>query len=121
MKISTKAVLLSAFVFPGAGHLYLKIYSQGVALFGASCVAIYYVMSMAVQKAVQISEMIQSGDLQLDVEAITEFVSEQSTANESLLVNIASVAFIICWLIGIIDSYRLGCVRDKKDAVSVDK
>lgn len=121
MKISTKAALLSAFVFPGVGHLYLKKHSRGVALIIASCAAIYYVMSLAVEKALQISEMVQSGDLPLDVEAITELVSRQSTGNEYLLVNIATVAFIICWLIGIIDSYRLGCVRDKKDEVPVDK
>lgn len=121
MKISTKAVLLSAFVFPGAGHIYLKKRTQGVALIGASCAVIYYLMSRAVEKALEITEMIQSGDVPLDVEAITELVSRQSTGNESQLINIATAAFIICWLIGIIGSYRLGRERDNATRTGAEK
>jgi hypothetical protein len=66
------------------------------------------------ERALQITEKIQSGDVQLDVTAITELVSKQSIGTEAHLLNIATAAFIICWLIGIIDSYRVGCVQDKK-------
>jgi len=121
VKTSTKAVLLSAFVFPGTGHIYLKRYSPGVVLIGASFAALYYLVSKAIEKALQIAEKIQSGDVQPDVEAITELVSEVSTGPEAQLLNIAAATLIVCWLIGIIDSYRLGRARDKKDEVLVNR
>jgi hypothetical protein len=116
-----KAVLLSAFVFPGVVHLYLKKYMTGSGLIGASFAAIYYLMSNAVEKAIQISEEIQSGDMQLDVEAITELVSKQSTGAEAQLLNFATYAFIICWIIAIIDAYRVGRARDSNAEVRVNR
>ncbi len=65
----------------------------------------------------QIIEQIQSGYVQLNSRAITELLSKQSTGVELLLLNIATAAFIICWLIGIIDSYRVGRSRDKIDQI----
>jgi TM2 domain-containing membrane protein YozV len=115
-----KAALLSAFVFPGGGHIYLKKYMAGVLLAGASFAAIYYLITKTVERAFEISEKLQSGDVQLDVQAITDLVSQQSSTADVKLMNIATTAFIICWLIGIIDSYRIGCVQDKKDKVLLD-
>lgn len=105
--------MLSALVFPGLGHLYLKKRLAGSVLIGASFAAIYYLISKAVANALQVVEKIQSGDVQLDVVAITELLSKQSTAAELQLENIATAVFIVCWIIGIVDSYRLGCARDK--------
>jgi len=120
VKKSTKAALLSALVFPGAGHLFLKKYTTGVVLAGASFASIYYLTSKTVEKALQIAEKIQSGDVPLDVEAITELVSKQSTGAEAQLLNIATATIIVCWLIGVIDSYRAGCALDKNDDVLSD-
>jgi hypothetical protein len=114
VKKSTKAVLLSAFIFPGIGHIFLKKYISGVMLAGVAFAALYYMTSKIVEKAFQITEKIQTGDVQLDVESITELVSKQSTVTDDQQLSIATVAFIICWLVGIIDSYRVGCLRDKK-------
>ena len=108
MKKSTKAALLSAFVFPGIGHLYLKRYVAGVLLASASFASIYYLIAKAIERAFEISAKIQNGDVQLDVEAITALVSQQSSGADARLLNIATTAFIICWLIGIVDSYRAG-------------
>lgn len=107
MKISTKAVLLSALVFPGAGHVYLKKYTTGLLLASVSFIAIYYLISNVIEKAFYISEKIQSGDIKLDIAAITESVSQESNGADIQLLNITTFAIIICWLIGIIDSYRV--------------
>jgi len=120
MKKSTKAVLLSAFVFPGAGHLYLKIYILGIALIGASLVGVYYLITTSVESALEIAEKLQSGELQLDEVTITELVSKQTAGTKSQLVNIATLAIIICWVIGIIDSYSVGRVRDKNDQALIE-
>jgi len=119
MKKSTKAALLSAFIFPGAGHLYLRRYVPGGILVGVSLVGIYYLVTNIVERAWEIAEKIQSGAVQLDTTTITELVSQQSAGTDSQLVNIATLAIIICWGIGIIDSYRVGRARDKMDFISI--
>lgn len=113
-----KAALLSAFVFPGVGHIYLKRYIPGVLLIGASLAGIYYLTSKAVERSLQIVEKIQSGDVPLDVAAITELVSKQPTGTEAQLLDIATTVIFICWLIGIIDSYRVGRGQDKQVLMS---
>ena len=114
MKKSTKAALLSALIFPGSGHIYLKKYMAGALLAGVSFAAIYYLISNAVEKAFKIIEKVQHGDVQPDINEIAKLVSQQSTGADIQLMNIAATALFICWLIGIIDSYRVGYVLDKK-------
>ncbi len=112
-----KAALLSAMVFPGVGHFFLKKYVTAIVLAGATFVSLYWVISKTVERALQITEKIQQGEIQLDVTAITEILSKQSTGTEAQLLNIASVALIICWLIGIVDSYRIGRLQVNSDVV----
>ena len=69
----------------------------------------------SVESALEIAEKIQSGEVQLDASTITELVSEQTTGTESQLINVATLAIIICWVVGIIDSYRVARVRDKNE------
>jgi len=114
MKTSTKAVLLSAFVFPGAGHLLLSKYKSAAILMSVSFAGLYYLISNAVDRAVQISEEIRSGDVPLDVGAITELVSKQATGSEAQLINLATAAVVMCWLVGIVDSYKVGRARDRE-------
>jgi hypothetical protein len=118
LKKSTKAALLSAFVFPGVGHVYLKKYTAGVSLAGVSFAAIYYLVAQSVETALEITGKIQSGDVPLDIGAITELVSQQSSGADAQMLNIATTALVICWLIGIVDSYRAGRVREKSDEAS---
>jgi len=121
MKRSMKAALLSALVFPGLGHIYLKRYIPGVALVGVSSAGIYYLTSKTVERALQIVGKIQSGDVPLDVTAITKLVSKQSTGTEDQLLNIATTVIFICWIIGIIDSYRIGRGQDKNEQVLMSR
>ena len=121
MKKSMKAALLSAFVFPGVGHIYLKRYIPGVVLVGASLAGIYYLTSNAIERSLQIVGKIQSGDVPLDVTAITELVSKQSTGTEAQLLDIATTVIFICWIIGIIDSYRVGRGQDKIEQVLMSR
>lgn len=121
MKKSTKAVLLSAFVFPGVGHLYLKQFVIGIVLAGGSISALYFIISSAVSKALEIAEKIQSEGVPLDVDAIASLVSEQSHGAESSSLSIATIALIAFWVIGIVHSYRLGRVVEKVDKTPVDK
>ena len=118
MKKTTKAVLLSALVFPGMGHLSLKKYLAAIVLAGASFASIYYTMTKSVENALQIVEKMQIDYNQPDVAAIIDSVSQQPAGSDAYLLDIATAVFVICWLIGIIDSYRIGRAQDKKDAAS---
>jgi hypothetical protein len=118
MKKSTKAVLLSALVFPGAGHIYLKKYIPGAALIGISCAGIYYLISKMVEQSMQIIDQIQSGAVQPDIASITDMVSKQSSGPQAEILNIVTIIITLCWLGGMIDSYRLGRANEKIQAAS---
>ena len=113
MKKSTKAVFLSLLVLPGAGHLFLKKYITGFFLAGVSLSAVYYSMSIVLERALEIINKVQLGEVQPDIITITDLISKQSAANDSEGLSIATTSIIICWLIGIVDSYRVGRVLNK--------
>lgn len=113
MKKHTKAVLLSGLVFPGMGHLYLKRVLPGVVLLGTALTSVYFLLSSILEKAFIISNKIQSGDMPLDVAAISEFAAKQSTGADGRLLNIATYTLLICWVIGMVDAYRVGRSSNK--------
>ncbi len=117
MKRSTKAALLSALVLPGAGHIFLKRYISGLILAAVSLAGLYYLSSKAIESALLIAEKIQTGTLPPDAETIMALASKQPIGAEPLLLNIAAAAFIIAWLIGIVDSYRIGYLQEKGSAL----
>jgi len=117
---STKAALFSAFVFPGAGHFFLKKYISGTVLAGTAFAMLYFIITNLLKKALQISEKILSGEVQLDIAAIIELVSRQPVGTDAQLLNIATTVLIISWLIGIIDSYRVGRGQDKDAEANVN-
>ena len=117
MKKSTKAALLSAFVFPGVGHFVLKKRIHGAALAGTAIAALYFLIAKTVEKTLLVLEKIQSGEAQLDAATITELVSTQTTGTETQLLRIATAALIISWLIGIVDSYRIGRAQSQNAGI----
>ena len=112
MKRSNKAVLLSALVFPGVGHLYLKRFVIGLLLSGGAATVTYFIVSNIVNKALDIVERIQSEKLSVDVNAISLFVSEQFRSAENSHLSIVTIALIVFWIIGIVDSYRIGRIEE---------
>ena len=115
MSKSIKAALLSALVFPGVGHFFLKQRVSGTVLAAAALVSLWVVITKAMERALQITEEIQRGDVPLDVDAITELVSRQPAGVEGHLLDIAWAVLIVVWLIGIVDSYRVGRIQGKAD------
>jgi len=115
MQKSTKAALLSALIFPGAGHMYLKKYVRGILLFAVSSLALYSLIAKTVESALQIVDKIQSSYVEPDVAALIELVAKQltDTGHGVMSLDFALAIFTLCWLIGIIDSYRVGSVLEK--------
>jgi TM2 domain-containing membrane protein YozV len=108
---STKAALLSGLVFPGVGHLYLKRWIVGTLLFGVAACASWYIGAVVMDTASVIAEKIQSGAVTPDIDTITRLVAEQSSGTEQAI-NLAKIAWIGCWVIGIVGSYWQGRDQD---------
>ena len=70
------------------------------------------------EKATQLTEQILSGKVQPNAAAITDLISAQSTGTEAQRLDIVTYVIFLCWLIGIIDSYRQGLVLDKEARAS---
>ena len=108
MKKSVKAALLSALVFPGAGHLFLKKYYLGTALACTSLLSLYFLISGTVERALQIIEKIQFIETQLDLAVMTEILSQQAKGSDMRFMNMIWLLLIFLWIIGIVDSYMTG-------------
>ena len=115
MKKSSKAALLSGLIFPGIGHFFLREYFRGSALVVVSLAALSVVVAKAYQHAKIIVDRIVSGDVSMEAGAIAQAVSNSTTAADSLVENAAVILLVACWLVGIMDSYRLGAVQEKSD------
>lgn len=112
MKTSTKAALLSAFIFPGAGHFYLKQRGVGNLILVTTIASLSYLCWHAYQRAQLISEQIFSGEIPLQLDAIYSAVTQAPVGNEAIWINLATAGFIVTWIIGIADAYRLGRRQD---------
>ena len=108
MNRSLKAVLLSALVFPGAGHFSLNKPVLGGLISVATIICLYFLLTTAVEIAQQISLEIQSGAVQFDVAKISEKVSQDLAGSDGQGINIPLFLLVVCWLVGIADSVRIG-------------
>ena len=118
MRKSLKAALFSALLFPGSGHFFLKKHLRATLLAGVSIVCVYVLLSTAVEMAQEISLKIQSGEIPFDVTRITEEVSKQTASSGTQLADISTYLLAICWLVGIVDSYRVGWLQNKDNSSS---
>ena len=105
MKKATKAALISALIFPGAGQIFLKKYLTGFSLLGTALVCLYILITNVVNTALQMVEKIQSGQVQGDLATITALVSKQ-TGDDVQQLNIVTLVLAAIWLISIIHAYK---------------
>ena len=113
MKKATKAALLSGLIFPGIGHMVLKRYLPGSALMGAALIATYVIVADVLRRAETVIDRISGGDIPVDSDALTVMISGSTDETHSLAVTISLTVLFVCWLIGIIDSYRIGIAQEK--------
>lgn len=112
MKKALTAGLLSAFIAPGCGHFYLKHKRTGFVFFVLALVSLSLLFLQIIQVAQPIALDIQNGILPLDINMISAEVTQQiqttiHNANEVLY------GFILCWLLALLDSIRLGLKQDR--------
>lgn len=109
MTPNTKALLLSAAVFPGAGHFFLKKYLTAAILAIPAAIASYLILANWISRYMQILHGIQFGEIQLDFVVIFErLINLPPLENGTIIWSV----LITCWLIGMFDLYRL--IRKEK-------
>ena len=113
MKKSIKSALLSALVFPGAGHFFLKKFLRGTVLMVLSLAGLAFIVVKTVEKALAIVDKLQSGQVPPEAQALTALRAKASPGPDALFLDIATYGITLCWLIGIIDSYRIGNRQDR--------
>jgi hypothetical protein len=115
MKVSYKAALLSTFVFPGFGHLYLKRYSRAlVIMFSVFAGLGYMIWSVTVSALNRLDAMVKvqggSANLQELSDTVGSNILTTGPYNEAVFYVIACI-----WIFAIVDAYRIGKQREFQD------
>ncbi|MDH4048616.1 MAG: hypothetical protein OEW68_11555 [Gammaproteobacteria bacterium] len=113
MKPSTKAVLLSGLVFPGAGHFYLKKTLRGSILSLCTLIAMSIVIQISYARALSVVEKMSSGEVAYDATAISEMAANTTADGQEPTLQVALLVVSSCWIIGILDAWRLGRIRNR--------
>lgn len=108
MKTSLKAVLLSAFVFPGVGQMWLKKYLLGCIFSFGAAVPLYIIVSTTIEQTQIILEQINLQVYTLDYFAINDLVSQQMASIDTRQMHTATISLLVIWLFSILDAYRIG-------------
>ncbi|MCB1723727.1 MAG: hypothetical protein KDJ39_08535 [Gammaproteobacteria bacterium] len=114
MKKSTKAALVSGLVFPGLGHLFLRRYVGGLVLLCVAAWSIHAIATTTIGTALEIAKEIEQGSLSVDATSIGQLVAQRSQQAEQSTV-VPMWVFFASWVIGVIDSYRLGRSQERQD------
>jgi hypothetical protein len=101
-----QALLWSAVLFPGAGHLHLKYFKRGIALVSVTLLSLSLLLFQFVRLAVQVIESTLAHAITLDVPRLAALIL-QACAADTLLIS-ALWVLTLCWLLGMLDAYRLG-------------
>ncbi len=109
MKVSYKAALLSAFVFPGVGQFYLKKYWRGLGIMFVVFTGLGYMIRSATLSAIN-----RLDDVMVKMQSNTTNLQELSDIVGSKTLNTdpyheAVFYFIVCiWIFAVIDAYKIG-------------
>jgi hypothetical protein len=118
MTNSLKGALLSGLVLPGLGQVFLKHYKRGAVLILTVLVSLSVIVMKAVQHALVVLEKIESEGGAITMHSISKATARASSTFDSVTVSFFTLLIILCWIIGIIDAYRIGKKRDIAGASS---
>ena len=79
----------------------------------SALIALSVIVTNAIKQALTIVDRINNGEVPVEAGTIADLVSNSASGAEDTILNIAALVVGACWLIGIIDSYRLGIIQGK--------
>ena len=112
---SLRGALLSGLVFPGLGQVVLKHYARGIALMLTVLVSLSVIVLKAVQQAFTILEKIESEGRTIDMSTVSKAATQAFTASGSLTITFLLSLIILCWIVGVVDAYRIGKKKDLEE------
>lgn len=115
MNNSQKGALWSGLVFPGLGQVVLKHYKRGAVIMLAVLAGLSVIVVEAVKKAFIILEKIASEGGTIDFNTILDAASQASTNSDSLIFGSAVLLITFCWIIGVVDAFRIGRKKDLEE------
>jgi TM2 domain-containing membrane protein YozV len=109
MKVAYKAALLSAFIFPGVGHFYLKKYWRGLAIMFIALSGlgfmIWSVTASAFKNLDSVMVKMQGGATSL--QEISDIVG-LTTVTTAPYFDAVFYVIACLWIFALIDAYRIG-------------
>jgi hypothetical protein len=118
MNNSLKGALLSGLVFPGLGQVILKHAKRGVVLMLIVLAGLFVVVLEGAQQALTLLEKNGLQGPAFDMKAISNAAAQASTTFGSLTFNCALSLIILCWVIAVVDAYRIGRKKDPEQQTS---
>ncbi len=115
MKNSLKGAFWSGLIFPGLGQIILKHYKRGAVIMITVLVCMSVFIVKTVKHALDILEKIQSQGGAISMSTISNAVTQASTTSGNLTFNIVLLLVILCWIIGVVDAYRIGKIKDVEE------
>ena len=112
MNNSLKGALLSGLVFPGLGQIILKHHTRGIAFIITVSVSLLVIVVKAVQQAFTILQKIQSEGGAVDMITISNAATQAFSISEGLIFKVFLSFIILCWILGVVDAYRIGRKTD---------
>jgi len=118
MNNALKGALLSGLIFPGLGQIALKHYKRGVVLMLTVIASMAAVAVKTVQHALAILEKIELEGGIISVNTILNAATQASTTSASLIINLLLLLIMVCWIIGVVDAYRIGRKKDMAERLA---
>jgi len=112
MNQSLRGALLSGLVFPGLGQVVLKQYRRGIIIILTVLACFLVIIVRAVELALVILEKIDSGNVEIDMNAIRNLIAQTSTSSDTLIFRFVPLLIFVLWIFAIVDSYRIGKKKD---------
>ena len=112
MNNSLKGAFLSGLIFPGLGQIVLKRYKRGVVIMLTVLVSLSVVVVQAVQHALAIIEKIASEGGEISMSTISNAATQATSTSGNQTFNFVLLLVILCWIIGVVDAYRIGKKKD---------
>ena len=108
MNRAVNAALISALVFPGAGHLYLRRGARACLFLLPTLAAVAVFLNDAMAQASAIAAQIMAGTISADPLAIAARLEQNGG---STLASVALTVMVVCWIGATVDAYMLGRTR----------
>ncbi|MBW2075787.1 MAG: hypothetical protein JRI58_13770 [Deltaproteobacteria bacterium] len=112
MNNALKGAFLSGLIFPGLGQVVLKHYKRGAVIMLTVLVSLSVVVVKTVQQAFTILDKIESEGGAINMDTISNVATQASTTSDRFIFNFVLLLIIFCWIIGVVDAYRIGKKKD---------